>query len=118
MPEITKAVGQPLPPGIRGISGGGFTNAPRRLREDPQAEQTFWEPQRKALALYDEALERFNLAGFVYPPLWTPPNDETVPLAEGRRSGGPHGDTGWVNVIGVPAVSVPAGPPPMTSASR
>ena len=38
-----------------------------------------------------------------------PPNDEIADLAAGGRSGGPHSNTGWVNVIGVPAISVPAG---------
>jgi Asp-tRNA(Asn)/Glu-tRNA(Gln) amidotransferase A subunit family amidase len=27
----------------------------------------------------------------------------------GEISGGPHSDTGWVNMLGVPAISIPAG---------
>ena len=37
-----------------------------------------------------------------------PPPDETMPQ-DGRVSGGPHSATSWVNMIGVPAVVVPAG---------
>ena len=38
-----------------------------------------------------------------------PSNDETIPQPDGRPSSGPHSETGWVNVIGVPAIVVPAG---------
>ena len=37
-----------------------------------------------------------------------PPPDETMPQ-DGRVSEGPHSATSWVNMIGVPAVVVPAG---------
>jgi amidase len=37
-----------------------------------------------------------------------PPPDETMPQ-DGRVSQGPHSATSWVNMIGVPAVAVPAG---------
>jgi amidase len=37
-----------------------------------------------------------------------PPPDETMPQ-DGKISGGPHSDTSWVNMIGVPAVVVPGG---------
>jgi amidase len=37
-----------------------------------------------------------------------PPPDETMPQ-DGQISGGPHSATGWVNMIGVPAVVVPGG---------
>jgi Asp-tRNA(Asn)/Glu-tRNA(Gln) amidotransferase A subunit family amidase len=37
-----------------------------------------------------------------------PPVDETMPQ-DGRVSEGPHSATSWVNMIGVPAVVVPAG---------
>ena len=42
------------------------------------------------------------------PLLKMPPPDETMPQ-DGRISEGPHSDTGWVNMIGVPAVVVPGG---------
>ena len=49
-----------------------------------------------------------KLDGYVYPAIQMPPPDETMPQ-DGRLSGGPHSDTSWVNMIGVPAVVVPAG---------
>src|SRR5471030_3188903 len=73
----------------------------RSFESDPMAEATFWQPQRQALAAYDEALDRFKLDGFVYPAVQMPPNDELLPLLEGRRSNGPHSQTAWVNAIGV-----------------
>lgn len=53
-------------------------------------------------------LDRLHLDGLVYPATQMPPPDETMPQ-DGTISGGPHSDTGWVNMIGVPAVVVPAG---------
>jgi Asp-tRNA(Asn)/Glu-tRNA(Gln) amidotransferase A subunit family amidase len=44
----------------------------------------------------------------VYPAAQMPPPDETMPQ-DGKLSEGPHSDTGWVNMIGVPAVVVPGG---------
>jgi len=108
--EYAQAIGTPLPPFLRGVSGrGAAANAQRRLDGDPAADGTLWEPQRKALAAYNEALDRFQLDGLVYPAIQMPPNDETLPLLEGNRSFGPHSQTSWVNVIAVPAVSVPGG---------
>jgi Asp-tRNA(Asn)/Glu-tRNA(Gln) amidotransferase A subunit family amidase len=37
-----------------------------------------------------------------------PPPDETMPQ-NGRLSSGPHSDTSWVNMLGVPAIVVPGG---------
>lgn len=102
--EYARQVGGLLP----GVARGGGS-APRTVETDPSAEGILWKPQRRALAAYDEALARFHLDGFVYPAVQMPPNDEIVPLAEGRRSSGPHSETAWVNPIGVPAVSVPGG---------
>jgi Asp-tRNA(Asn)/Glu-tRNA(Gln) amidotransferase A subunit family amidase len=48
------------------------------------------------------------LDGFVYPATQMPPPDETMPQ-DGKISEGPHSDTAWVNMIGVPAVVVPGG---------
>jgi Asp-tRNA(Asn)/Glu-tRNA(Gln) amidotransferase A subunit family amidase len=109
--EYALAVGSPLPAFVRGVTGGPQTSAAaqRSIESDPMAEATFWQPQRQALAAYDEALDRFKLDGLVYPAVQMPPNDELLPLLEGRRSNGPHSQTAWVNPIGVPAVSVPAG---------
>jgi Asp-tRNA(Asn)/Glu-tRNA(Gln) amidotransferase A subunit family amidase len=108
--EYAQVIGSPLPPFVRGVSGGPQSaGAPRSLASDPMANANFWQPQRQAVAAYDEALDRFKLDGFVYPALQMPPNDELLPLVEGRRSNGPHSQTAWVNPIGVPAVSIPAG---------
>lgn len=107
--EYAKAVGSPLPAFVRG-AGGRDPNAPTlRIETDPQADQNVWGPQRQAVAAYDDALDRFKLDGLVYPSAQMPPNDEMIPLAEGRRSDGPHSNTGWVNTIGVPAIVVPGG---------
>jgi Asp-tRNA(Asn)/Glu-tRNA(Gln) amidotransferase A subunit family amidase len=110
--EYARAVGSPLPAFVRGASGNFGRDAagpPPRIENDPQADQNVWGPQRQALAAYDDALDRFKLDGLVYPSAQMPPNDEMIPLAEGRRSDGPHSNTGWVNAIGVPAIVVPGG---------
>jgi Asp-tRNA(Asn)/Glu-tRNA(Gln) amidotransferase A subunit family amidase len=105
-----QATGQKLP-GF--LLGQGRSNAPatpqRRLEDDPKAEEIFWDPQAKALAAYNETLERLHLDGMVYPALQMPPNDEIAPQPGGGSSTGPHSNTGWVNRIGVPAVVVPGG---------
>jgi amidase len=108
--EYARAVGSPLPAFVRSIPGGGReSGTPVHLESDPRAEDNVWAPQRTALAAYDDAFDRFHLDGLVYPSAQMPPNDEMIPLAEGRRSDGPHSNTGWVNPIGVPAVVVPGG---------
>ena len=55
-----------------------------------------------------QTLNLLHLDGFVYPAAQMPPPDETMPQ-DGQISGGPHSDTSWVNMIGVPAVVVPGG---------
>ena len=60
------------------------------------------------LAAYFEPLDRLKLDGYVYPAIQMPPPNETMPQ-DGRLSEGPHSATSWVNMIGVPAVVVPAG---------
>ena len=78
------------------------------IESDPQADANFFTPRRKALEAYNEVLDRLHLDGLVYPATQMPPPDETMPQ-DGRISGGPHSATGWVNMIGVPAVVVPGG---------
>ncbi len=111
--EYEKAVGSPLP---ETIIGGGKPD-PRDTRpvvtqaqfeNNPQAESDVLGPRQRALAMYDETLERLHLDGYVYPAIQMPPVDETMPQ-DGVVSTGPHSDTSWVNMIGVPAVVVPAG---------
>jgi Asp-tRNA(Asn)/Glu-tRNA(Gln) amidotransferase A subunit family amidase len=111
-----KAVGSPLPPTvIGGRPPAAATPEPQRppvqqiaLKDDLKAAENFFTPQQKALAAYHEVFDRLHLDGLVYPSAQMPPPDETMPQ-DGRLSSGPHSNTGWVNVIGVPAIVVPGG---------
>jgi amidase len=111
--EYQQATGSPLP---STIIGGTDADAAKdrppvmqvKIETDPQAEANYRAPRRKTLAEYNEALDRMHLDGFVYPATQMPPPDETMPQ-DGQISGGPHSDTSWVNMIGVPAVVVPGG---------
>ena len=87
---------------------GGVRIEQRRLDADPDAERLYHAPRRATLAAYLEPLDRLRLDGYVYPAIQMPPPDETMPQ-DGGLSGGPHSNTSWVNMIGVPAVVVPAG---------
>jgi Asp-tRNA(Asn)/Glu-tRNA(Gln) amidotransferase A subunit family amidase len=108
-----RAVGSPLP---ATIIGGVDPNAPKGRRPiiqavyetDPQAAANVLGPRQKALRIYSETLDRLHLDGYVYPATQMPPPDETMPQ-DGKISEGPHSETGWVNMIGVPAVVVPGG---------
>jgi Asp-tRNA(Asn)/Glu-tRNA(Gln) amidotransferase A subunit family amidase len=80
----------------------------RSLDTDPDAERNYHAPRRAMLAAYLEPMNRLKLDGYVYPAIQMPPVDETMPQ-NGRVSEGPHSATSWVNMIGVPAVVVPAG---------
>lgn len=111
--EYEKAVGSPLPATI--ISSGDVndrSDMPKvtqaLIESDPHADANFYTPRQKALDVYDATLDRLHLDGYVYPATQMPPPDETMPQ-NGRISGGPHSDTSWVNMIGVPAVVVPGG---------
>jgi amidase len=128
--EYEKVVGSPIPATIGGASpaatdpaaagaraSGGRAGADAQqrplaeqtiLETDPNKDANIFTPQQKALEAYNEALDRLHLDGFVYPAANMPPPDETMPQ-DGRISGGPHSNTGWVNSIGVPAVVVPGG---------
>jgi len=111
--EYQRAVGSPLPATIIGdIDETTRKDRPPLIQAvfetDPQAEANVLAPRRRALDAYNEMLDRLHLDGFVYPAIQMPPPDETMPQ-EGRISEGPHSDTGWVNMIGVPAVVVPGG---------
>jgi amidase len=112
--DYEKAVGSALPPVITGAAGPGVEAGrqpavtQRTLEADPDAQANYYAPRRRALDAYNEAFARLHLDGLVYPAAQMPPPDETTPQFRGS-SGGPHSDTNWVNVIGVPAVVVPAG---------
>jgi amidase len=111
--EYQKAVGSPLPATI--IGGVNPTTPKGRkpvvqavFEKDPQAQANVLGPRQKALDIYNETLDRLHLDGYVYPATQMPPPDETMPQ-DGKISEGPHSATGWVNMIGVPAVVVPGG---------
>ena len=111
--EYQRAVGSPLPATIiGGMDGTARKDRPpliqTLLESDPQAEANVLAPRRKALTAYIEVLNRLHLDGLVYPATQMPPPDETMPQ-DGNISEGPHSDTGWVNMIGVPAIVVPGG---------
>jgi amidase len=112
--EYAKAVGSPLPATIIGggpAEGNPKTDPPiaqRILESDPDAEANYYTPRRRMLEAYNEVFEKFHLDGLVYPAIQMPPPDETMPQ-DGRVSEGPHSATSWVNMIGIPAVVVPAG---------
>jgi len=117
--EYQKAVGSPLPATIiggRDWHALGQPDAPKGRKpiiqavfeNDPQAGANVLIPRQKALELYIATLDRMHLDGYVYPATQMPPPDETMPQ-DGKLSEGPHSDTSWVNMIGVPAVVVPGG---------
>jgi amidase len=111
--EYQKALGAPLPVAVIG-GAKPDPNDPRplvrqvRFEDNPQAAADVLEPRGRALALYEETLDRLHLDGYVYPAIQMPPVDETMPQ-DGVLSTGPHSATGWVNMIGVPALVTPAG---------
>jgi amidase len=114
--QYAKAIGSPLPGTIiNGMNDGSRKDRTpiieTTLETDPNAEATYFRPRRDALFAYNDALTRFHLDGFVYPATQMPPPDETMPQKgeAGNISGGPHSDTSWVNILGVPAIVVPGG---------
>jgi Asp-tRNA(Asn)/Glu-tRNA(Gln) amidotransferase A subunit family amidase len=111
--EYQKAVGSPLFTSSIGTEDyfnnlGGVRITQRKLATDPDAERMYHAPRRAVLAEYVGTLDRLKLDGFVYPAIQMPPPDETMPQ-DGALSTGPHSATSWVNMIGVPAIVVPAG---------
>ena len=111
--DYAKVVGAPLFPSSIGAEDafrhlGGIRIDQRLLDSDPDAERMYHAPRRAMLAAYLEPLDRLKLDGYVYPAIQMPPPDETMPQ-DGRMSEGPHSATSWINMIGVPAVVVPAG---------
>jgi amidase len=110
--QYEKAVGSPLPGTIidtGDVNGRKDVKIAQALIEtDPQANANFFTPRQKALDAYNATLDRLHLDGYVYPATQMPPPDETM-QQDGRISGGPHSDTSWVNMIGVPAIVVPGG---------
>ena len=115
--EYEKATGHPLPDtivgshdysGILGDRRGLPAQAQSHIETDPRAKANYFTPRDKALAVFNETLDRLHLDGYVYPATQMPPPDETMPQ-DGQISGGPHSETSWVNILGVPAVVVVGG---------
>ena len=132
--QYKTATGRTLPPVFTGVSGslddlvdaaasappapaGGarrgadrYRNQPAQaiLKDDPNAQTNYFGPRDAMLQQYLAALDRYHLDGLLYPTAQMPPPDETMPQ-DGKLSGGPHSETGWVNKIGVPAIALPAG---------
>jgi Asp-tRNA(Asn)/Glu-tRNA(Gln) amidotransferase A subunit family amidase len=111
--EYEKAVGKPLPSTIIGSAvssdrRGLPAQVQARIETDPQAGANVLIPRQKALAIFDDTLDRLHLDGYVYPATQMPPPDETMPQ-NGGISEGPHSETSWVNILGVPAVVVVGG---------
>ena len=108
--EYEAATGEQFPAfmvgGVRPGTDAGSAAVQRSIESDPEGEANFYGPQRTALEMYEATRRRWRLDGFVYPALQIPTYDETVP---GASKAGPYSETGWVNRIGVPAVSVPGG---------
>ncbi|HEX4683938.1 MAG TPA: amidase [Gemmatimonadaceae bacterium] len=100
--EYALTVGSPIPAYV----AGGIPDTNVSVSD---AAAALSRQRSAAVAEYDAALTRHGLDGLVYPAVQTPSNDELIPLRSGKRSEGPHSETGWVNVLGVPAVVVPAG---------
>lgn len=111
--EYEKATGQPLPRTIIGDSTptdrrGLTAQKQARIESDPAAQSNYFGPREKTLEAYLKTLDRNHLDGYVYPATQMPPPDETMPQ-NGGISEGPHSETSWVNMIGVPAVVVSGG---------
>ena len=108
--EYEAAAGEQFPAFMVGGARPGKETGPsvsqRSIETDPARETNFFDPQRAALDEYEATLKRWSLDGFVYPALQIPTYDETLP---GASKAGPYSETGWVNRIGVPAISVPGG---------
>ena len=97
--------------GINYPSEGMFgTDSKYTLETDPEAEKRYFEPRQQALQILRDTMKRYELNGFVYPPLQIPPTEERGrPLPRDFPSDGPYSATGWLNRLGIPAVVVPAG---------
>lgn len=111
--EYRQATGRPIPQVVTGYPGPtdrrGLPIQPQsKIETDPRAEANVFAPRAKAMAQFEETLDRFHLDGYVYPATQIPPPDETMPQ-DGEISGGPHSETSWVNILGVPAVVVVGG---------
>jgi Asp-tRNA(Asn)/Glu-tRNA(Gln) amidotransferase A subunit family amidase len=111
--EYERVMGKPLPATIVGATAEQDRRklpAQRQahIETDPAYAANVTRSRDAALAIFDETLDRLHLDGYVYPATQMPPPDETMPQ-NGEISGGPHSETSWVNILGVPAVVVVGG---------
>ena len=111
--EYEVSTGQPLGEPIIGAEKanaqfGDITLAQRKIESDPDAEANYQGPRRRLMEAYLGTMERMQLDGYVYPAIQMPPVDETM-AQNGQLSSGPHSDTSWVNMLGVPAIVVVGG---------
>jgi Asp-tRNA(Asn)/Glu-tRNA(Gln) amidotransferase A subunit family amidase len=111
--DYERVMGAPLGPSIIGAEPtnntiGDVVIKQRLVESDPDAEANYHGPRRRTLAAYLETMDRLHLDGYVYPAIQMPPVDETM-AQDGRLSEGPHSDTSWVNMLGVPAIVVVGG---------
>lgn len=110
--DYDRLMGKPLYPSAIGTEPANYTFGDTVLTQKstagPDYAKDVLEPRRKALDLYVKTMDRLKLDGYVYPAIQMPPVDETMPQ-NGTISGGPHSATAWVNMIGVPAVTVTGG---------
>jgi Asp-tRNA(Asn)/Glu-tRNA(Gln) amidotransferase A subunit family amidase len=111
--EYEASTGQPLGEPIIGAEKanaqfGDITLTQRTIESDPDAEANYQGPRRRLMEAYLGTMERLHLDGYVYPAIQMPPVDETM-AQSGQLSSGPHSDTSWVNMLGVPAIVVVGG---------
>jgi Asp-tRNA(Asn)/Glu-tRNA(Gln) amidotransferase A subunit family amidase len=111
--DYERVMGKPLPDTIVGASANEDKRklpAQRQahIENDPAYAANVTKPREAALAIFNDTLDRMHLDGYVYPATQMPPPDETMPQ-DGGISGGPHSETSWVNILGVPAVVVVGG---------
>jgi Asp-tRNA(Asn)/Glu-tRNA(Gln) amidotransferase A subunit family amidase len=111
--EYETVLGSPLGAAISGQDPlysrfGDVDIAQADVETSPQSKAQYFDPRRRALEAYLATLDRLHLDGYVYPAIQMPPVDETM-AQDGRLSEGPHSATGWVNMLGVPAVVVVGG---------
>ncbi|HKO25726.1 MAG TPA: amidase, partial [Chloroflexota bacterium] len=108
--EYEAATGDKFPAYMVGGGRGNGADAAivpqKQIETDPERDKNYFGPQREVLQEYMDTMRRWKLDGFVYPALQIPTYDETLP---GASKAGPYSETGWVNRLGVPAVSVPGG---------
>jgi amidase len=111
--EYETAVGQPIGEPVIGTEAanaqiGDVSILQRQVETDPDAQKNYYGPRQGLMNAYTQTMDRLHLDGYVYPAIQMPPVDETMPQ-NGQISGGPHSDTSWVNMLGVPAVVVVGG---------